>query len=89
VPEKAKAGAALLYEHLEKPAGAALVRVPHGRGTLVLSSLDYQFDNPAATELWRRVFANLGVALRLPGGGSEAEGAKKQEHDLLLNGPIN
>ncbi len=86
-PEFAKVAAVALYERLEKPAGAAWVRRPHGGGVLALSVLDYRLDAPAARSLWRRLFANMGLRLaeaQEAGGGTPAG----RPHDLLLNGPM-
>jgi beta-galactosidase len=65
-PEEAKCGAVVLYEHLLKPSGAALVAVPWGKGTLGLCSLDYRVRTKSADALWRKLLANLGLKLREP-----------------------
>ena len=88
VPEKAKAAAVVLYEHLQKPSGAALVRVPQGKGTLALCSIDYRLDSPACTAMWRTLFGNMGVKLAALQVPSDKGSGKAKEHDLLLNGPM-
>ena len=64
VPEIAKCGAVVLYEHLEKPAGAALVTMPQGTGTVALSTLDYAPDSEAYVTFWRRLLSNVGLRLQ-------------------------
>ncbi|MDR2463309.1 MAG: hypothetical protein LBD30_05980 [Verrucomicrobiales bacterium] len=59
-PERSKCGSILIYEHVKKPAGAALVELPAKRGTLLVTTLDL----PAGKEpekFWRQLLANLGV----------------------------
>ena len=80
-PEAAKCGAVVLYEHLRKPAGAALVRVPAGRGQLLLCAIDLNLASPARVTLWRRLLTNGGVTLAeppnawlLPTAAASAEG---------------
>ena len=89
VPENAKCAAVVLYEHLQKPSGAALVRVEQGNGTVALCSLDYRIASPTSLAMWRRLLGNMGVRLGNPNSkaGDTVGGGK--EHDLLLNGPVN
>ena len=63
VPEVAKCGAAVLYEHVVKPSGAALVSARVNDRVLVLCSLDYRIATPAADAMWRELLANMGVKL--------------------------
>ena len=60
VPEVAKCGAAVLYEQMRKPPGAALVRVDD---RVALCSIDARVATPAADAMWRQLLANLGVKL--------------------------
>ena len=62
-PENVKCAAAVLYEHLNKPAGAALVEYAHGQGKLVLSTIDYRVASRGVDALWRRLLSNMGVKL--------------------------
>ena len=62
-PENAKCAALVLYEHLVKPNGAALVEMPSGNGHVLLSTIEMTFGSDKNTALWRRLFANLGVKL--------------------------
>jgi beta-galactosidase len=81
-PENAKCAAVVLYEHLEKPAGTAMVDVPVGKGHLILCSLDYQNPVRAAGKMWRALFANMGVAL---GEGSEMGTPAISDEGVLVN----
>lgn len=86
MPQKTKAAAVTLYEHVQKPPGAALVRIPQGKGFLALSSLDYRLTAPASQSMWRQLLSNMGVKLndekKSAGNGS----AKNRDLDpLFLN----
>ncbi|MFO0926882.1 MAG: hypothetical protein U0736_07540 [Gemmataceae bacterium] len=76
-PEVAKTGAVVLYEQLRKPDGAALVEHGHGKGRIVVSTLDYRL----AERFWRMLLTRLGVALRAaaPGGTPAFD-----EHGVLV-----
>jgi beta-galactosidase len=63
VREDAKCAAVVLYEHLVKPSGAALVSLKQGRGSLLVSALDYQPGDPAYVKLWQSLLGGLGVKL--------------------------
>ena len=86
-PEKTKAGAVVLYEHLQKPSGAALVRMERGKGFLAVCSLDYRLATPPSHAMWRKLFGNIGVKLVIPKSQAD-KSASAREHDLLLNGPV-
>ncbi|MDQ3813329.1 MAG: beta-galactosidase, partial [Armatimonadota bacterium] len=79
--EVEKCSNVLIYEHLAKPAGAALVEVPRGTGKLRVSALDYQPQTPAFRTFWRQLFQNVGVKLDKPpvttivASGKDGEGA--------------
>jgi beta-galactosidase len=61
--EAAKCGSVLNYEHLKKPAGAALVEVPDSGGKLWVSTLDATPDAPAFEAFWTQLWTNVGVKL--------------------------
>jgi beta-galactosidase len=65
-PESAKCAAVLLDEQLQKPAGAALLEITRGKGSLILSSLDVVPSSKANTAFWRRLFSRAGVAINAP-----------------------
>jgi len=63
VGEIAKCGAVVLYEHLQKPGGAALVTLPQGQGTVALSSIDYAPEGESYAKLWRSLLSNMGLRM--------------------------
>lgn len=83
--ENVKCGALVLYEHLQKPAGAALVVKEVGHGRLAVSTVSTDARSSGQVTLWRKLLANMGVKLgdALP----DAPPANTQEHDLLRDGP--
>ena len=85
MPEAAKCGAIVLYEHLTKPTGAAMVEVSRGQGRVLVSTVEVTPKSKANRTLWRRIFANAGIRLQEPVEIEEENRAK--EHNLLLNGP--
>jgi beta-galactosidase len=86
-PENRKCAQVVLYEHLQKPSGAALVSYPIENATLVLSVLDYTIDTKETTEFWKRLFSAMGIAYSESNGNSNSHSNK--EHDLLMDGPVN
>ncbi|BDI32020.1 beta-galactosidase [Capsulimonas corticalis] len=64
VPEVAKCGAVVLYEHLLKPSGAALVTRKMGAGTIAVSAIDYEPTADAYLQFWRRLLSNIGVQMQ-------------------------
>lgn len=88
-PEVAKCGAVVLYEHLNKPAGAALVEAPAGRGRIALSTIDYASPSSNYAALWRQMLMNAGIKIgpMRSGDGAVQSGNGPLGHDLLLNGP--
>jgi len=65
-PEAAKCAAMLIYEHLKKPAGAALVEVPKNNGLLWISTLDVAPTTAPFAAFWTQLWKNLGVDLVKP-----------------------
>jgi hypothetical protein len=53
----------VLYEHLVKPAGAALVERKQGKGSIVVSTIEYLPGDAAYATFWKRLLGNLGVKL--------------------------
>ena len=62
VAEAAKTGSLVLYEQLIKPGGAALVESSHGKGKIILCTLDYG----VADRFWRTLLSRMGIVLRAP-----------------------
>ncbi len=81
-PEHAKCAAVVLYEHLVKPSGAALVETAHGKNKLLLCSLDWRVASRSANTFWRRLLANAGIRL---GESADANVAAFDERGALLN----
>ena len=90
--EAVKCGALVLYEHLQKPAGAAFVVRASDGGQIAVSTIDATAVSPAHAALWRKLFAGMGVALS-PGGEPQGDAPDASgtpvaaEHDLLRDGP--
>jgi beta-galactosidase len=90
VTESAKCGAAVLYEQLNKPSGAALVQAKQGLGTIAISTIEYAATDGAYTKLWSALLHNMGVKLGKRESGGPAPGAPtKPAGDILLDGPKN
>jgi beta-galactosidase len=83
-PEAAKCASMLIYEHLQKPAGASLVETARGTGRLWVSTLNPAPESPAFASFWSHLWGCVGV--RLDKSATPAQ-QKKLEHDLLLDGP--
>lgn len=71
-PEVAKCAAVVLYEKLIKPAGAAVVELPWGKGKLIISTLDYHIESSTADAMWRILFSRAGIKLAETAGGGVA-----------------
>jgi beta-galactosidase len=86
-PENKKCAQVVLYEHLQKPDGAALVTHPFGNATLVLSALDYTLDTKETSVFWKTLYQAMGIGLYESGNAMGSD--KKKEHDLLMDGPVD
>ena len=64
--EVEKCSNVLIYEHLQKPAGAALVEASADPGRLWISTLDYTLRTPRVRGFWRQLLQNTGVKLGAP-----------------------
>lgn len=86
VGENRKCAQVVLYEHLQKPSGVALVTIPWEKSTFAFSTLDYRIESKAMIFFWRTILSAMGVR-NLP---KEAEPTKLNNkiHDLLLDGPV-
>ena len=81
-PECAKCGAIALYEQINKPNGAALVVLPYGGNTWVITTLRRTPDTAV-------LFNHLQTAMGLTPTETVVTDEKgKTEHDLLLHGPM-
>lgn len=86
VPENAKCGGVVLYEHLEKQPGAALVSLPVGSGTVAVTTVRMEPDSPEHLAFYHRLLENMGAALEPV---REIADDGPDFHDLLLNGPVS
>jgi beta-galactosidase len=87
VGENRKCAQVVLYEHLQKPSGAALVKIPLKRSQLWISSLDYKISGKESLTFWKGLCQTLQIALN--GDNEQNINAKKtKNHDLLLDGPV-
>jgi beta-galactosidase len=86
-PENRKCAQAVLYEHLEKPSGAALVTYPWGKATLVVSTMDYRPDAPEYITFWRNLLSAMQI--KWINRENQLNNDSKKEHNLLLDGPVD
>ena len=85
--ENKKCAQIVLYEHLEKPSGVALVSYKMGKATLVVSTLDYKVNTKETSEFWKTLYSVMGVANL--DSHQKADNSKKKSHDLLMDGPVD
>jgi len=85
-PENRKCAQVVLYEHLQKPEGAALVALPYGKGKLVVSTIDYSINTPETLGFWRDLCSVMQIAWKEHKSSSSDD--NKKTHDLLLDGPV-
>jgi beta-galactosidase len=85
-PENRKCAQVVLYEHLIKPQGVAMVTFPWGKATFFLSALDYKISDTGMDSFWKNLYASMGIKFYLP--GEEKATTDVQHHDLLIDGPL-
>jgi beta-galactosidase len=86
-PENKKCAQVVLYEHLEKPQGAALVTYPWEKADLSISVIDYRLNTKQTQQFWKNLFSAM--AIDTPFSSGKIRDKQKKEHDLLLDGPVN
>jgi beta-galactosidase len=86
-PENKKCAQTVLYEHLEKPSGAALLKTSLDKATLVISTFDYRIQNKETAAFWKTLFAAMQIDLS--DKTIKKNEKSKKNHDLLLDGPVN
>jgi beta-galactosidase len=86
-PENRKCAQVVLYEHLKKPEGVALVTYRLDNATLAVSALDYSLDTKETLVFWKNLFA----AMKINTSDSIEifKEIKQKPHDLLLDGPVD
>jgi beta-galactosidase len=88
VTENKKCAQVVLYEHLEKPSGAALIRFESGSDTVLLSTIDYHIFTHETISFWRTLLSAMRIKLHMdiiPDLNDESQ----KVHDLMLDGPVN
>jgi len=85
-PENRKCAQVVLYEHLIKPGGVAMISYPFDKSTLFISSLDYKISNPVTDIFWRNLYAVMGIKYFMP--GEDKVVPESRVHDLLMDGPL-
>jgi beta-galactosidase len=78
-PEPVKCSSMLIYERLEKPAGAALVSFKQGNGDVWISTLDASLSSAAAEVFWSQLWTNSGVHLVAPVGQWYIKGGANEQ----------
>lgn len=87
VGENRKCAQVVLYEHLQKPSGAALIHIPFDKSDLWISTIDYKIESDKTDKFWK----DLCKAMRIntQSDATREEQNRKKAHDLLLDGPVN
>ena len=86
VAEHWKCAQVVLYEALNKPSGAAVVRSKVGENKVVMSVIDYTITTKETTRFWESLFRVMGIHAD-PTTASKKNSTK--EHNLLLDGPVD
>jgi beta-galactosidase len=86
-PENKKCAQVVLYEALEKPSGAALVKMTLDRATWVVSTLDYRIRNETTEKFWKSLLTAMQI--RLTDKTIENDDNSRKNHNLLLDGPVD
>lgn len=77
VPENRKCAQVVLYEHLEKPSGAALIRIDSESDTVLLSTLDYRIITLETVTFWRMLLRAMKITLHVDMKQDVNEGIQK------------
>ncbi|MDP4238195.1 MAG: glycoside hydrolase family 2 TIM barrel-domain containing protein [Bacteroidota bacterium] len=83
--ENRKCAQVVLYEHLKKPQGVAMVTYPVKKSTFALSVIDYKITSKETVTFWKNLYAAMGLKSE---GSEEERSTTKKNHDLLLDGPL-
>ena len=86
-PENRKCAQVVLYEHLEKPEGAALATYRFDNATLAVSALDYRLDTSETQTFWKNLFSVMKINTFITTENKQE--IKQKQHDLLLDGPVD
>ena len=86
-PENRKCAQVVLYEHLNKAEGAALVTYRLNNATLAVSALDYKLNTKETKDFWENLFAAMKI--NISKSTENPEETKQKPHDLLMDGPVD
>ena len=86
-PENRKCAQVVLYEHLKKAEGAALVTYRLNNATLAVSALDYNIDTKETQVFWKNLFAAMKISVSK--STEKSKEIKQKPHDLLMDGPVD
>ena len=86
-PENRKCAQVVLYEHLEKPEGAALVTYRFNNATLAVSALDYKLNTKETQTFWKNLFSVMKI--NSSESTENTKEIKQKPHDLLMDGPVD
>jgi beta-galactosidase len=84
--ENRKCAQVVLYEHLIKPRGVAMITFPKNKAKMFLSTIDYKIDNPATDIFWRDLYSAMAIKSFKP--GEQKVLPETKTHDLLMDGPL-
>lgn len=84
--EKSKCAQVVLYEHLQKPEGAALLSKDLGKGRIYVSSLNYDIETKEMKTFFRFLFRSMGLGVSKDEVSADST---SKVHDLLMDGPID
>ena len=85
--ENIKSAQVVLYEHLIKSDGAALISFPIGNSNLLVSGIDYNLSNELTGTFWRNLHASPGIRVYAAEELNSVKGTGKVI-DLMTNGPV-
>ena len=86
VAEHWKCAQVVLYESLEKPASACLLRIDMGGTPFTVSTIDYRNHSEKAVALWRRILSAEGLQTEEQ---SAVRPTESRMFNLLLDGPVD
>lgn len=86
VSENRKCAQLVLYEHLKKESGIAMVHVSVNSAELYISSINYKLMTSETIAFWKTLCRAMGIEMKLNQKINSDNELKK--HDLLLDGPV-
>lgn len=86
VAEHWKCAQVVLYESLQKPSAACLLRINISGTSFVVSTIDYRNHSEKAVALWRKILAAEGLRTQDP---APVRPDESRMFNLLLDGPVD